>query len=364
MEPCTLLWALAAKLLCIVSVVSAAEGRPTALFVFGDSLVDQGMNNHLRFSTAKANFRPNGIDYPGSVPTGRFCNGRLVSDFLIEHWNMEPILAYDDPAQTNQTLLQGANYASAGAGILNDTGNIFIQRYRMSQQVELFQEHKGKISSLVGEAEATRILAGASVSLSVGANDFLANYFLPISPRRNKFTIPEYQDLLITEFRKQVQNIYEIGARKITVAGLGPFGCLPLALGIRFATDKGKCIQHYQQVAIDFNVKLVALVKELQQTLTGATFLYSNGFDIVLGMINDPSRYGFTNANSACCGRGPYKGIVPCSRVDPVCPDRSKYIFWDPFHPTEAVNKLITQRILYGPPSDISPINLSQMFSS
>lgn len=104
--------------------------------------------------------------------------------------------------------------------------------------------------------------------------------------------------LRLKVFIFRVQNIYEIGARKIVVAGLGPFGCIPLALGIRAATDKGKCIDHYQQVAISFNARLVSLVQEFQQSFTGATVLYSNGFDIVLDMINNPSKYGTTHTLS------------------------------------------------------------------
>ncbi|MCO5611584.1 hypothetical protein L7F22_065837 [Adiantum nelumboides] len=339
----------------------AGIGRPTAMFIFGDSLVDVGMNNHIR-SLARANYRPHGIDYPGGVPTGRFCNGFLISDFLSQHWNMPATLAYTDPANTGQTLLNGANFASAGAGILNDTGNIFNQRFRMSQQIELFREYKEKITALVGEVEASRILAGAAVSLTIGSNDFLANYFLPISPRRAKFKIPQYIDLLITEFRKQVTTIYEIGARNIIVAGVGPIGCIPLAIGTRRATDGGKCIDQYQQAGIAFNAHVVSLVDEFRQTFTGATVLYSDAFDIAMNFIQNPSKYGFTNANSGCCGRGPNRGIIPCSRADPVCPDRTKYVFWDPFHPTEAVNKLIAQQVLFGPASVISPINLSQLF--
>ena len=56
--------------------------RPTAIFIFGDSQVDVGMNNHLPKSIAKANFLPNGIDYPGHTPTGRFNNGRVLFDFI------------------------------------------------------------------------------------------------------------------------------------------------------------------------------------------------------------------------------------------------------------------------------------------
>jgi hypothetical protein len=43
-----------------------------------------------------------------------------------EHWNLESPLAYEDPNNVNEKLLLGANFASAGSGILNDTGFIFV----------------------------------------------------------------------------------------------------------------------------------------------------------------------------------------------------------------------------------------------
>jgi hypothetical protein len=55
-----------------------------AFFIFGDSLVDVGNNNYIG-SLARSNFFPNGIDFPGGIPTGRFCNGKLVLDFISKH---------------------------------------------------------------------------------------------------------------------------------------------------------------------------------------------------------------------------------------------------------------------------------------
>lgn len=59
-----------------------ADKLAPALFVFGDSLVDVGNNNHLPFTIARANFPHNGIDFPGHKPTGRFSNGKNAADFL------------------------------------------------------------------------------------------------------------------------------------------------------------------------------------------------------------------------------------------------------------------------------------------
>lgn len=49
-----------------------------AMFIFGDSLIDNGNNNNMA-SLAKANYFPYGIDFNGG-PTGRFSNGYTMVD--------------------------------------------------------------------------------------------------------------------------------------------------------------------------------------------------------------------------------------------------------------------------------------------
>lgn len=51
-----------------------------AMFIFGDSLIDNGNNNNLP-SFAKANYFPYGIDF-NSGPTGRFSNGYTIVDAI------------------------------------------------------------------------------------------------------------------------------------------------------------------------------------------------------------------------------------------------------------------------------------------
>ncbi len=68
------------------AVVKLPPGKTVpALLVFGDSIVDAGNNNGLTATLAKCNFPPYGKDFPGGVPTGRFCNGRVPSDIIGTH---------------------------------------------------------------------------------------------------------------------------------------------------------------------------------------------------------------------------------------------------------------------------------------
>ncbi|CAN1322955.1 GDSL esterase/lipase EXL5 [Linum perenne] len=58
----------------------------TAVFAFGDSILDTGNNNQLSL-IARANYPPYGKDLPGKTPTGRWGNGRVLSDILSMHYS-------------------------------------------------------------------------------------------------------------------------------------------------------------------------------------------------------------------------------------------------------------------------------------
>ncbi|KAH0881586.1 hypothetical protein HID58_068980, partial [Brassica napus] len=99
----------------------APQVKSRAFYVFGDSLVDNGNNDYL-VTTARADNYPYGIDYPTRRPTGRFSNGLNIPDIISEAIGMPSTLPYLSPQLTGENLLVGANFASAGIGILNDTG--------------------------------------------------------------------------------------------------------------------------------------------------------------------------------------------------------------------------------------------------
>lgn len=71
----------------------AAKNNVTCVLVFGDSSVDPGNNNVLQ-TTVKSNFLPYGRDFLDGHPTGRFCNGRLATDFIGKRSIRVPLLCY------------------------------------------------------------------------------------------------------------------------------------------------------------------------------------------------------------------------------------------------------------------------------
>ncbi|KAL2325297.1 hypothetical protein Fmac_024355 [Flemingia macrophylla] len=151
---------MASSLVCCVILatlfmsLSFAFAQPArAFFVFGDSLVDSGNNDFLA-TTARADAPPYGIDFPSHRPTGRFSNGLNIPDIISEQLGLEPTLPYLSPLLVGERLLVGANFASAGIGILNDTGFQFLHIIHIYKQLKLFEHYQQRLSAYIGVERA------------------------------------------------------------------------------------------------------------------------------------------------------------------------------------------------------------------
>ncbi|BBN18591.1 hypothetical protein MPTK1_8g03750 [Marchantia polymorpha subsp. ruderalis] len=335
------------------------EAAPPASFVFGDSLVDSGNNNYIA-SLARANYASNGIDFEGGQATGRFCNGRHVPDIIGQSLGLPFAPAYLNPATKGTAILKGVNYASGGAGILDDTGFTFIEVITMDKQLTYFENTKSQIVNLIGPAATDELITNALFSVTMGSNDYLNNYFLPASQRAKNFTPKQYQDIVINKYRGQLQKLYDLGARRIVVASVGPLGCIPYQLTVRLRQN-GQCDPE-NSLIINFNTALKGLVQELNSKIGKPHFILVNAYDKVIDLVTNPGSYGFETGSKACCGiGGQYNGLLPCVPTVPICQDRTKNVFWDPYHPTDAANQVLAKQFLDG--NDAYPFNIRQLLS-
>ncbi|KAL0370430.1 UNVERIFIED_CONTAM: GDSL esterase/lipase [Sesamum angustifolium] len=342
-----------------VAVLPAEAAR--AFFVFGDSLVDNGNNNYL-VTTARADSPPYGIDYPTRRPTGRFSNGYNIPDLISQALGAESTLAYLNPELRGEKLLVGANFASAGIGILNDTGIQFASIIRIFQQLALFQQYQSRVSALIGEEETIKLVNGALVLITLGGNDFVNNYFLtPITVRRLQFNLQDYSKYLVSEYKKILMRLYDLGARRVLVTGTGPLGCVPAELATR--STNGQCAAEPQRAAAIFNPLLVQMIGALNQEIGSNIFVAVNAMEMQNDFITNPQAFGFITSKVACCGQGPYNGVGLCTVLSNLCPNRDVYAFWDPFHPTERANRFIVRTILTGSDKYMYPMNLSTIMA-
>ncbi|OMO65848.1 Lipase, GDSL [Corchorus olitorius] len=293
----------------------SAAPNVSAVFIFGDSLVDVGNNYYI--DTVAMPMSPN------------------EEDLGFENYSPP----YLNPNTTGDVILKGVNYASSGAGILNSTGSVLGAPIHFDQQINYFAKTRQDIMSRIGASAAQQLLTKAIYFVAIGSNDIFG----------------AEQEIL--------QTLYNLDARKIIVTNAPMVGCTPFERDVHSSRDK--CVDFPNEVAKSYNSRLKALLQELTTNLTGSIFVYLDAYAMSEDIFTNYKSYGFDNAEFACCQViGEHGGLVPCGNLSRVCSDRSKYVFWDPFHPTEAVNLIMAKQALDGDINYVSPINIRQLINS
>lgn len=327
-----------------IMMMSCKAGNVPAVIVFGDSSVDSGNNNKIA-TVLKSNFKPYGRDFEGGRPTGRFCNGRVPPDFIAEAFGVkDAIPAYLDRAYTIEDFKTGVCFASAGTGYDNATSAV-LNVIPLWKEIEFYKEYQHKLRYHVGEEKANEIITEALYLISLGTNDFLENYYV-LPKRQFHFTISQYQNFLVGIAENFIRKLYTLGARKLSITGLVPIGCLPLERATNFFGDFG-CNENYNKVALQFNAKLEKMISKLNRELPQLKALSANAYDIIHDVITRPSFYGFEVVEKACCSTGTFEMSYLCSEKNPyTCIDANKYVFWDAFHPTEKTNRIASNFLI------------------
>ncbi|KAG4946217.1 hypothetical protein JHK87_042224 [Glycine soja] len=263
---------------------------------------------------------------------------------------------YLAPTTVGPVILKGVNYASGAGGILNLTGKLFGDRINFDAQLDNFANTRQDIISNIGVPTALNLFKRSIFSVAMGSNDFINNYLAPaVLIYEKNLASPE---LFVTTL---VSRLFNLGARKIIVTNVGPIGCIPSQRDMNPTAGDG-CVTFPNQLAQSFNIQLKGLIAELNSNLKGAMFVYADVYNILGDILNNYEAYGFENPYSSCCSMaGRFGGLIPCGPTSIICWDRSKYVFWDPWHPTDAANVIIAKRLLDGENNDIFPMNVRQL---
>ncbi|XP_077225629.1 GDSL esterase/lipase APG-like [Tasmannia lanceolata] len=325
-------------------LLTDAQPLVPAIITFGDSAVDVGNNNYLP-TIFKADFPPYGRDFVSHTPTGRFCNGKLATDFTAEtlgFTNFAP--AYLSPQASGNNLLIGANFASAASGYYDKTAYLY-HALSLPQQLEYFKEYKSKLANLAGSSKASSIISGALYILSAGSSDFVQNYY--IDPFLYKVYSPdEFSNILIQRFSSFINELYGLGARRIGVTSLPPFGCLPAAITL-FGFGSNGCVSRLNSDAQNFNKKVTSAANQLQEQLSGLKIAIFDIYTPLYNIIKSPSKYGFAEARRGCCGTGTVETSVLCNpKSIGTCSNATEYVFWDSVHPSQAANQQLADSLL------------------
>ncbi|MCD9644399.1 hypothetical protein HAX54_032597 [Datura stramonium] len=338
----------------------AGDGRRRtlvpAMFIFGDSLIDNGNNNNLP-SFAKANYFPYGIDFDGG-PTGRFSNGYTMVDEIAELLGLPLIPAHSEASGDQMRF--GVNYASAAAGILDNTGRNFVGRIPFNQQIKNFENTLDQITDNLGAPDVAQGLAKCIFFVGMGSNDYLNNYLMPNYDTKNRYNPQQYANLLVQQYTQQLTRLYNLGARKFVIGGVGLMGCIPSILA---QSNTNVCSEEVNQLILPFTNNVKSMLTSLNANLPASKFIYIDIKNLFQDLLTNYRRYGFSVINRGCCGIGRNRGQITCLPMQTPCPNRDQYIFWDAFHPTEAVNILFARKAFNGGPDDVYPINIQQLAS-
>ncbi|KAL6633806.1 hypothetical protein ACP70R_026477 [Stipagrostis hirtigluma subsp. patula] len=349
----------AAAAACAAAEAAAAGSKVPAIYVFGDSTADVGNNNYLEGSgVPRANFPHNGVDFPTSRPTGRFSNGYNGIDFLALNMGFKrsppPFLAVAN--KTNHQIfrgLQGANFASAGSGILDTTGSSIIP---LSKQVEQFTTVQRTISARIGSGAADTALSRSLFLVSTGGNDLFAFFTRNSTPSDADKRM--FVDNLVSLYQNHVKALYVLGARKFAVIDVPPIGCCPYPRSLH---PLGSCIDVLNELARGFNKGVKAAMHDLSVSLQGLRYSVGSSHAVVQGIMKHPQKLGFKEVTTACCGSGKFNGASGCTPNATLCENRHEYLFWDLLHPTHATSKLAAAAIYNGSLHFAAPVNLRQL---
>lgn len=330
--------------------------QDVALFIFGDSINDAGTNNYINTT---ANFRANFPPYGETFfhhPTGRFSDGRLIADFIAEYANLPLIPPYYQ--MKDGEFMGGANFASGGAGALVGTYKGFVVDLKM--QLKQLEQLEKKLRKKMGSEKAKRIIKEGVYLISIGTND----YFSHNPALFQSISMEHYVGMVIGNITTVLEGIYGVGGRKFAIIGLGQAGCVPSK---RASTGNGSCSGEANKLATLHNVALISVLTKLETQLQGFEYSYFDFYTTSAERIQYPSKYGFKEGKTACCGSGPYRANSTCGgqrgvKEYSLCRHPEKYVFFDAGHPSERANQQFAQLMWNGSLNVVRPRNLKALF--
>ncbi|CAM8942044.1 unnamed protein product [Rhodiola kirilowii] len=336
-----------------------------AVFNFGDSNSDTG---NLIAGIGAELHPPNGQTY-FKTPSGRFSDGRLIIDFLMDAMDLPFLNAYLESVGA-PIFQKGCNFATAGSTIHPATATS-VSPFSFGIQVSQFVRFQSRVLELLSKGRkfnkylpSASYFSDALYTFDIGQND-LAGSFYSKSFDQVIASIPS----TLEEFETGLKTLYEQGARKFWIHNTGPLGCLAQNIAF-FGTGPSKldelgCVSGHNQAAKLFNLQLHGLVKKFQGQKPDTNMTYVDIYAIKSNLIGNYSKNGFVQPVMACCGYGGpplnYNNQISCGQTKDIngtsvtvgaCDDSSEYVNWDGIHYTEAANQYVASQILTGKYSD------------
>ncbi|KAM0884438.1 hypothetical protein ACQ4PT_030979 [Festuca glaucescens] len=300
------------------AAAAAADQQVPAMYVFGDSLLDVGNNNYLPGQNVRrANTPLNGIDYPGSRPTGRLSNGYNVADYIAKTlgFNESPpaYLSVAPRIPLSLTALTGGvSYASGDAGILDSTGGWVRTR----------------------SAASSRAPSSSSPSAATTCSQGLFVFAAAAAPDDD---VAAFYGGLVANYSAAITDLYRMGARRFGIINVGLIGCVPR---VRALHATGACDDGLNQLAAGFDGALRSLLPTLAARLPGLAYSLADNYNLMQVTFANPRASGYASIDTACCGGGRLGAETDCRPNSMLCADRGQFVFWDRVHACQRAGEI------------------------
>ena len=289
-----------AGVLFVLLIPAVALGTPiSALYVFGDSLSDQGN----AYSTTGG--------FPPAPYAQRASNGPVAVEVLASRLGV--------PLASSQS--GGTNYAYVGAltglTVIPNT-NLSTDNYAAvayGQPTLLGTGILSQVTSFVGSGPAFDP-NGALFFVWGGPNDFF------IDP--SAATAASAVNNLATA----ISMLYGTGARHFFVPNMPDLSLTPYGLGLSDLQRGG-----LQALSVGFDNGLALALSSLAG-LPGIDITGFDTFALLATISANPAAFGFTNAQNACVTGNLANGGTVCANPD-------NYVFWDSVHPTTVAHAVL-----------------------
>ncbi|KAG8084809.1 hypothetical protein GUJ93_ZPchr0010g9967 [Zizania palustris] len=288
-----LLLAAAALVLCAHAAAAAAQ-RYNAIYSFGDSISDTGnlcVGGCPSWLTTGQ--PPYGKTFFGR-PTGRCSDGRVVVDFLAEHFG----LPLPPASKAGGDFKKGANMAIIGATSMDAA---FFKSIGLSDKIwnngpldTQIQWFRQLLPSVCGRDDCKNYL---SKSLFVvgefGGNDYNA----PLFAGRSMSEVRGYVPRVVSKIVRGLETLIRTGAVDVVVPGVLPIGCFPIYLTLYGSSNAGDydgdgCLKSYNGLSSYHNSLLKRSLSNLQRTYPHARIMYADFYSQVTHMLRSPRNFG------------------------------------------------------------------------
>lgn len=298
----------------LASPIAAHAYAYTDLYVFGDSLSDQG-----NVSLLTGGAIPPG-EYTDGTTRGRFTNGKNYVDYL----------AADLGLSVTPSLLGGTNFAYGGA---RTNYHVLPNPAALS----LLQQRDAYLTSLGGRAAD----ANALYLVWAGANNF-ADVFSRL--RSDPFYNPT-ADLLGagSDIAHTIASLAAAGAQHIIAPNIPDLGLVPAVTG------GGPRNPAVSSLVANFNLGLEQALQGIELAFPDTEIIRIDAFALLNGLYQDPAGNGFTNNTLGCYSLYVRPGGTTCANSD-------EYIFWDLDHPTSATHRILATHIARAVPEPASVV--------